>query len=160
MGNRRAFSLMVAVLVAACLGLAPAAVAYKIPGNPGSAGGPPTKAKGGSGTSKGGATKIADGAAALTGSELASKGSISVTVHVSGAGKLSGKMSAGGTVLGSGSAKAKKAGNVKLKITFTSSGKAYLNAHNGQAISVKVNCTFKPKKGKSSTSTSTVTLDA
>ena len=79
-----------------------------------------------------------------TGSELAAKGKITVKVHVPKAGKLSGKMTAATTTLGSGKTTAHKAGDVKLTITFTSAGKAYLNAHNGQAIKVKVTCVFKP----------------
>jgi hypothetical protein len=159
MGKRRVLASVLAGLVTVGLALAPSATAYKIPGKPGSAGGPPTKAKGGSGTSKGGANKIATGAAGFTGSELAAKGKITVKVHVPKAGKLSGKMTARTTKLGSGSATAHKAGTVNLTITFTSAGKAYLNAHNGQAIKVKVTCVFKPKKGKAQTSAATVTLD-
>ena len=159
MGNTKVVVRVLAGMVAICLALAPSAAAYKVPGTAGSPGGPPTKAKGGSAASKGGAHGIATGAAGFTGSELAAKGKITVKVHVPKAGKLSGKMTAATTTLGSGKTTAHKAGDVKLTITFTSAGKSYLNAHNGQAIKVKVTCVFKPKKGKAQTSTSTVTLD-
>jgi hypothetical protein len=149
-----------ALIVIAGLAAAPAAVAYKVPGAPGTPGGKPTAAKGGTGTSKTATKKAATAIAGYTGSELASKGSFTVKVHFPKAGKMSCVASSGSTKLGSGSASDSKAGNKELTVTFSTAGKDFLNAHNGQAIPVSVSCTFKPTKGKTSTSTSKVVLDA
>jgi hypothetical protein len=43
-----------------------------------------------------------------------------------------------------------------VKITFTSAGKAYLESHAGAKATITT--VFKPTKGKSSTSTTTVTI--
>jgi hypothetical protein len=140
--------------------LVPAANAYNIPGTPGSPGGPPTKAKGGSSTSKSVVSKVAVGIAGNTGSELASLGSFKAKVKFPSAGKITCQATSSGTSLGSGSVTSKHAGSATLDVKFTTGGISFLNSHNGQAIPVSLSCTFKPKKGKSSTSTATVTLDA
>ncbi len=159
MGTRIAKLVIIGTIGA--LALAPAiAGAYSVPGSPGSPGGKPTKPKGGSGTSKSGAADVALEIAGNTGSELANKGSFTVKVKVPTAGVLECKTSSGGTSLGSASGTAKKAGTLSLTVKFSASGIALLERDNGKAIPVTVACEFKPKKGKSSTSTSTVTLDA
>jgi hypothetical protein len=160
MGNWKVFSRFAAAMVVLCLALAPTALAYSVPGKPGTPGGKPTKPTGGGKATKSGAGKIGTAAAGYTGSELAQKGKISVSIKVKKAGTLSGTMKAGTTLLGKGSAKATKAGKVDLTITFSSSGKSYLNKHNGKAIDVTISVTFKPKSGASTTSISTVVLDA
>lgn len=147
----------------AILAIAPASVAsaYVIPTIPkGKPGGPPTTPKGGKGSSKKPTTKVGNKIAGYTGSELAKMGSVTVTVSFPSAGTIACTLKAGSTLLGSGKATAKKAGSKPLKVTFSSTGKAFLNAHNGKAIKVTVSCSFNPtKKGKkTSKSTSTVTL--
>lgn len=149
--------------ICAILVIAPASVAaaYVIPTIPkGKPGGPPTTPKGGKSSSKNPTKKVGKKIAGFTGSELAKKGSVTVTVRFPSAGTIGCQLQAGGTLLGSGKTTAKKATSKPLKVTFTSTGKAYLNAHNGQAIVVKISCSFNPKKKgkKTSKSTSTVTL--
>jgi hypothetical protein len=154
--------MFIAAVIAVSLALVPAASAYKVPGKPGSPGGPPTKPKGGDGTSKNAGKKVGGSIAGLTGSELAKKGKIVVKVHFPKAGKFTAVLKAGKTKLGQGSSSKVTSGDRNLTVSFSKSGKAFLNKHNGQAIKVTITVTFDPtKKGdKSSTSTSTVTLDA
>jgi hypothetical protein len=158
--HMRKLGSLAAVCVLVVMALVPAAGAYKIPGTPGSPGGPPTKAKGGSSTSKSTVSTVAVAIAGNTGSELAAEGSFKAKVRLPSAGKVTCKATSSGTSLGSGSVSSKHAGSATLKVTFSTGGVSFLNSHNGQAISVSLSCTFKPKKGKSSTSTATVTLDA
>ena len=159
-GTRAVASRISAALLIAGLAVAPAALAYKVPGAPGTPGGKPTAPKGGSGTSKTATKKAATAIAGYTGSELANKGSFTVKVRFPKAGMMTCVASSGSTKLGSGSASDGRAGSKELTVTFSSGGQSFLNAHNGQAIPVSVSCTFDPTKGKSSTSTSKVVLDA
>lgn len=134
--------------------LASSAVAYKIPGVPkGQAGGPPTKPKGGGSTTKAGASKLGTALAGNTASELAKIGHFTVKIRVTGAGMLAGAAKSGSTALGSGSATTTTSGPVSLTLTFSSAGKAFLNAHAGKSVTIIVSLSFTPKKGKAKTST-------
>jgi hypothetical protein len=140
------------------LALAPVASAYKVPGiPPGKPGGPPTKPKGGNGTSKGAAKAIGKDLAGFTDLELANLGSFTVKLHLPKPGTMLCTVAAGSTPLGAGSATSTKGGKkVNLTVKFTKNGKKFLKAHNGQATTLTVTCTFTPKKGKSATSIATL----
>ncbi len=70
---------------------------------------------------------------------------VAVTVTVSGAGSLNGKLLKGRTALASGRAKAKAAGNVKLKLRATAKGRKQLTKLRGRKLVLRV--TFVPSGG-------------
>lgn len=156
----RVAALCAAVCIAATFAFVPAAGAYKLPKPPGSPGGPPKAPKGGSKTTKSVTTKVATDLAGFTDSELAKLGKVTVNFSFSGPGTVSCTVTSGKTKLGFGSLKStKKASNKKLTIKFSSSGVKFLKKKNGKATTLTVSCTFKPKKGKSVTSTTTLKTD-
>jgi hypothetical protein len=142
-----------ALCIAATLAFVPVAGAYKLPKPPGSPGGPPKPPKGGSKATKSVTTKVGNDLAGFTDAELANVGKVTVNFSFPKAGTLSCTVSAGKTKLGSGSATATKKTTKKLTITLSSNGKTFLRNHNGKATTLTISCTFKPTKGKSSTST-------
>lgn len=142
-----------ALCIAATLAFVPVAGAYPLPKPPGSPGGPPKKPKGGTKTTKGVTTKVGNDLAGFTDLELANLGKVTVNFTFPKAGTVSCTVSAGKTKLGFGSATATKKSTKKLTIRFSSSGVAFLKKNNGKATQLTISCTFKPKKGKSSTST-------
>jgi hypothetical protein len=146
-----------ALCIAATLAFVPVAGAYKLPKPPGSPGGPPNKPKGGTTTTKGVTTKVGNDLAGFTDTELAKLGKVTVNFFFPGPGTVSCTVKAGNTKLGAGTATATKTkGTKKLTITFSSSGKTFLKNHNGKSTTLTISCTFKPKKGKSATSTTTL----
>jgi hypothetical protein len=152
----RVAALCGALCIAATLAFVPVAAAYPIPKlKPGSPGGPPKPPKGGTGTTKGVAKKVGNDLAGLTDLELAKLGKVTVNFSFPKAGTVSCTVTAGKTKIGSGSATstATKKSSKKLTIKFSSSGVAFLKKNNGKATQLTISCTFKPKKGKSSTST-------
>lgn len=171
---------MVAVVTTLCVGVGltgvPLASAYPVPIPVGLPGGPPTKPQGGSTASKSLTSGAANALAGYTGAELAKlspkvklppavgtnlrathgivTGSAAKTAPYA---KVSCAVNAAKSEIGSGSA---KNGAKSFRIHFTKSGKKYLRSHSGKAISLAVKCTFTPKKGKKSISTSKVVLAA
>jgi hypothetical protein len=109
----------------------------------------------GTGTTKGSTKKAGQTIQKTKGSTLASKG-LSIKVHFPKAGKITGTVKGGGKSLGTGNVSATKAGDKTLKITFSTAGKAWLTTHSGSKVTLTL--TFKPTKGKSQTSSTTVTL--
>jgi hypothetical protein len=90
-----------------------------------------------------------------TGATLAANG-LTVKVHFPSAGKITITIKGGGKTIGSGQATDKHAGNKTVKVTFNTAGKKFLKTGAGKQVTVT--SVFKPKKGKNSTSTATVTL--
>ncbi len=134
---------LVTICAVATLAIAPAAGAYKVP-----------TPKKGSATTKKTTTKTAKQLQSKTGKNIA-KG-LTISVKFPSAGKITITIKGGGKTLGTGKASSSKAGTKKVKIKFTSAGKKFLENHAGSKVSVTT--TFKPKKGKSSTSTVSVKL--
>jgi hypothetical protein len=110
----------------------------------------------GTGTTKGSTKKAGQQIQHTTGTKLAAKGDLSIKVHFPKAGKMTGKLVGGGKTLGTGSVSATKAGDKTLKIVFNSFGKTWLASHAGSKVTLTI--TFKPKKGKTQTSSTTVKL--
>jgi hypothetical protein len=171
---------MIAVVTTLCVGVGftavPLASAYPVPIPVGFPGGQPTKPQGGSTASKSLTSTAATALAGYTGAELAklspkvtlpsAVGTTARAAHGIAAdsaaktgsySKVSCAVNAAKSETGSGSA---KNGAKSFRINFTKSGKKYLRSHSGKAISLAVKCTFTPKKGKKSTSTSKVVLAA
>lgn len=159
MGKGKLAWILAAMFVAASFTAVPLAGAYSVPGAPGTPGGQPTKPKGGDSASKNVTSAAAQSIAGYTGLELALR-TPSVTFKFPKAGVASCTMSAGRTLLGSGSASKGSKGNKTFLVLLTNGGRTYLYNHNGQAVSVTVACRFSPDHGRSSKSTSTVVLDA
>ena len=128
--------------------MAPVAGAYSIPT-------PPTTTHQ-SGVAAGASAKAgASSVSGLTASGLASKGSVSFKVVFPSAGKIACTVKSAGKKLGSGSTSLTAAGSKTLKVTFTSSGKTILKNSTG-SVTLKVSCTFTPKSGPATKSTTTV----
>jgi hypothetical protein len=157
-GKGKIIAAATALCITAGLTVVPVAGAYKVPGPPGSPGGKPTKPKGGSHTSKRLAESVAVQFAGFTGLELALR-TPSETFDFPEAGSASCTASTGGSEIGSGSVSSNSTGNQTFLINLTDNGRMFLYNHNGQAISVKIDCTFAPRHGRSSSSTATVVLD-
>jgi hypothetical protein len=154
---------MIAVVTTLCVGVGftavPLASAYPIPIGAGLPGGQPTKPQGGSSASKSLTKTVAVSLAGYTGLELALR-TPSVKFNFPASGSVSCSASVGKAKYGSGSASNGGKGSKTFSINLTNNGRTYLYNHNGQAISLSVKCTFTPKKGAKSTSTSTVVLAA
>jgi hypothetical protein len=149
-----------AICVVGALAIAPAVGAYNVPGtHPGQPGGPNTKPKGGKKVTKTNVGKVAGRMTGFTAAELAAKGSIHVTLHYPKAGQfkcsVSGASGSQTAKIGSGKSKNNHHGAKNITIIFSSSGIAFLDAHNLQGVLMTVSCTFKPKHGTKSTSTTT-----
>jgi hypothetical protein len=167
----------IAVAAALCTGLGLAAVplasAYTVPGPPGTPGGQPIDPTGGSDASQAETLTAATALAGYTPLEL-SKLSPKVTLpppadapnlatlgigadsaRTGSYAKVSCLVSAHKSEIGSGSA---RNGAKSFRIHFTKHGRQYLRTHNGSKVSLAVKCTFVPKHGKKSTSTSKVVL--
>jgi hypothetical protein len=114
----------------------------------------PPPVNGGTVTTKQAAKSVARQLQGKTGAQLA-KG-ITIRVHFPRAGKIVCSVKGGGEKLASGTVTATRHGNKLLKVTFNEAGQTFLKT--GAGKKVVVTCTFKPKKGTSSTSQSTVTL--
>lgn len=157
-GKRKIVAVAVALCITLGLTVVPLAAAYKVPGPPGSPGGKPTRPTGGNKASKRLTKAAARSLAGYTGLELALQTPV-VRFKFPKAGVAFCSVSAGNIRIGSGSASKGSSGSETFGINFTNSGRMYLYTHNGQAISLTVTCSFVPKHGVKSTSTSTVVLD-
>jgi len=115
---------------------------------------PIPKPSGGSKDTKRATTAIALKLEHETGKRLA-KG-FTIRVSFPKAGRVVCTVNGGGKTIGSGKARSDRAGSKNLKITFTASGKRFLETHAGRKVTVI--CTFTPKHGASKTSTARVTL--
>jgi hypothetical protein len=167
---------MIAVVAALGAGLGltvvPLASAYEVPGPPGTAGGQPTAATGGSSASQSETETAATALAGYTALEL-SKLSPKVTLpstdgtqvtrgfgadsaaRTGSFAKVSCTVGIRKSKIGQGSA---RSGAKSFRIHWTNHGRQDLRKDNGKALALSVKCTFVPKHGKKSTSTSKVVL--
>jgi hypothetical protein len=109
----------------------------------------------GSGSTKSSTKKAGQTIQKTKASTLANKG-LTISVHFSKAGKITGTLTGGGKTLGTGSVSATKAGTKTLHITFSSAGKAWISSHAGSDVTLTLK--FKPTKGKAQSSSTTVKL--
>lgn len=160
--------------IGAGLTAVPLASAYEVPGPPGTSGGQPTAPTGGSSASQDATHTAATALAGYTALELSKlnpKVTLPSTTNAPAARGI-GARSAASTVsyakvscsvnvrkskIGSGSA---RNGAKSFRIHFTKHGRHFLRSHNAIALSLAVKCTFVPRHGKKSTSTSRVVLAA
>jgi hypothetical protein len=175
-GKRRIIAVVTALSAGLGLTVVPLASAYSVPGPPGTPGGQPTDATGGSSASQSETHTAATALAGYTALELSklspkvtlpsSVGTSARAIRPIGADsatralsykKVSCAVNVRKSEIGSGSA---RNGARSFRIHFTKHGRQYLRQHNSTPTTLTVKCTFVPKHGKKSMSSSKVVLSA